>query len=178
MVDDENAQNIPASESEVVSEIPVDPALQEQGTPVQENISENQTSEISQPVENKTEVVELTSQISTDQNNPNITIEKSGNDVTITEVMAEPKAEPEKSKQDIVRELAAKARAKRQEKKRVKLDKLFQEITEKGKITNDEVEKLLHVSDPTATRYLDILEKEGKIRQVGKTGKHTHYERI
>lgn len=178
MVDDENAQNISASEPEVISEIPVDSALQEQGTPVQENISENQTSEISQPVESETKVVEPTSQISTDQNNPNITIEKNGNDVTITEIIEQPKTEPEKSRQEIIHELAAKARAKRQEKKRVKLDKLFQEITEKGKITNDEVEKLLHVSDPTATRYLDILEKEGKIKQVGKTGKHTHYERI
>jgi Fic family protein len=40
------------------------------------------------------------------------------------------------------------------------------------------VEKLLHVSDATATRYLETLEKEGKIKQVGKTGKHTHYEKI
>lgn len=40
------------------------------------------------------------------------------------------------------------------------------------------MEKLLHVSDATATRYLDELEKEGKIKQVGTTGKHTRYERI
>ena len=51
-------------------------------------------------------------------------------------------------------------------------------LTEKGKITNDEVEKLLHVSDATATRYLDMLEKEGKIRQEGKTGKYVVYVKI
>jgi len=51
-------------------------------------------------------------------------------------------------------------------------------LNTKGKITNDEVEKLLHVSDATATRYLSALEKEGKIQQVGKTGKAVEYTRI
>ena len=32
----------------------------------------------------------------------------------------------------------------------------------------------MHVSDSTATRYLDQLEKEGKIEQVGKTGKYVN----
>ncbi|KKQ03399.1 MAG: hypothetical protein US12_C0016G0009 [Parcubacteria group bacterium GW2011_GWA2_36_24] len=47
-----------------------------------------------------------------------------------------------------------------------------------SKITNDEIEKFLHVSDATATRYLSQLEKEGKIKQVGKTGKGVSYSRI
>lgn len=46
------------------------------------------------------------------------------------------------------------------------------------KITNNDVEKLLGVADSTATRYLDELEKEGKIKQVGKTGKGVYYEVI
>ena len=45
-------------------------------------------------------------------------------------------------------------------------------------IVNNDVEKILGVSDATATRYLDELEKEGKIRQVGKTGKHVYYEKV
>ncbi len=49
---------------------------------------------------------------------------------------------------------------------------------QKSKITNDEVEKFLHVSDATATRYLSILEKEGKIKQNGKTGHMVSYYRI
>jgi len=44
------------------------------------------------------------------------------------------------------------------------------------KITNDEVEKLLGVSDATATRYLEALEQEGVIVQVGKEGRHVYYE--
>ena len=48
----------------------------------------------------------------------------------------------------------------------------------KQKITNDEIEKLLHVSDSTATRYLNTLEKENKIKQNGKTGKSVFYSKI
>ncbi len=47
-----------------------------------------------------------------------------------------------------------------------------------NKITNNNVEKLVGVSDTTAERYLDELEKEGKIQQVGKTGRSVYYEKI
>ena len=76
------------------------------------------------------------------------------------------------------RDLLVKARATIQDRKRKKLDKIMEALNAKGKITNDEVEKLLHVSDATATRYLSALEKEGKIQQVGKTGKAVEYRRI
>jgi len=49
---------------------------------------------------------------------------------------------------------------------------------EKSKITNDEVEKLLHVSDATATRYLSQLKKEGRIKQNGRIGAGVSYSRI
>jgi predicted HTH transcriptional regulator len=48
----------------------------------------------------------------------------------------------------------------------------------KQKITNQDVGDFLHVSDATATRYLDVLEKENKIKQVGKTGHAVSYSRI
>jgi len=76
------------------------------------------------------------------------------------------------------RDLLVKARATIQDRKHKKLEKILEVLTVKGKITNDEVEKLLHVSDATATRYLSALEKEGKIQQVGKTGKAVEYTRI
>src|SRR3989344_7551533 len=44
-------------------------------------------------------------------------------------------------------------------------------------LTNNHVEQLLGISDATATRYLEELEKEGRIRQVGKTGRQVYYER-
>src|SRR3989338_8711406 len=76
------------------------------------------------------------------------------------------------------RDVLTKARATIQDRKHKKLEKILEALTAKGKITNDEVEKLLHVSDATATRYLSALEKEGKIQQVGKTGKAVKYTRI
>jgi len=62
--------------------------------------------------------------------------------------------------------------------KRKKLDKIMTLFSTKSQITNDEVEKFLHVSDATAERYLNILEKENKIRQVGKTGHAVSYIKI
>lgn len=99
--------------------------------------------------------------------------------VTITEVMPVFPApyKPKDLWQNFLNKLS--------DRKRKKLDKILQVLDGNGpaslglrgvnKITNDQVEKLLHVSDSTATRYLDQLEKEGKIRQVGKTGKYIHY---
>ncbi len=63
------------------------------------------------------------------------------------------------------------------EKKRENLEKVRQIFSGQGRVANDDVEKLLGVSDATATRYLDDLEKEGLIRQIGRTGKHVYYEK-
>jgi hypothetical protein len=73
------------------------------------------------------------------------------------------------------RDLLVKARATIQDRKHKKLEKVLEFLNTKGKITNDEVEKLLHVSDATATRYLSALEKQVKIKQIGKTGKAVTY---
>lgn len=84
----------------------------------------------------------------------------------------------EKSKPSLARELLIKARNAIQFRKRKKLDKVMSLFLKQSKITNDEVEKFLHVSDATATRYLSILKKEGKIKQSGRTGKAVSYSRI
>ena len=58
-----------------------------------------------------------------------------------------------------------------------KKEKILKELTlrqaqgKKAKITNNDVEKLLNVSDASATNYLQELENEGKIKQVGKITK-------
>ena len=36
-----------------------------------------------------------------------------------------------------------------------------------GKVKNDDIEKLLEVSDATVTRYMNELEKDGKVIQKG-----------
>lgn len=78
---------------------------------------------------------------------------------------------------NLARDLAVKARAVIQSRKRKKLDKILILLDSKKHIGNDDVEKLLRVSDATATRYLTQLEKEGKIIQVGRTGKSVQYVR-
>ena len=60
-------------------------------------------------------------------------------------------------------------------KRQKRLDSIMTLFAKQTNITNDEVEKYLHVSDATATRYLSILIKEGKIKQEGKTGKGVLY---
>ncbi len=46
----------------------------------------------------------------------------------------------------------------------------------RGKTNNNEIQGLLSVSDASAENYLDELEKEGKIRQVGEKGRFVEYE--
>ena len=77
-----------------------------------------------------------------------------------------------------IRDFLNKARIATQDRKRKKRDKIMFTLNTKNKITNDEVEKLLHVSDATATRYLSALEKENRIKQVGKTGTGVVYSKI
>jgi hypothetical protein len=74
--------------------------------------------------------------------------------------------------------LLIKAQESIQFRKRKKLDKIMSMFDTKSKITNDEVEKLLHVSDATTTRYLTILKQENKIKQEGKTGKAVFYSKL
>jgi hypothetical protein len=88
-----------------------------------------------------------------------------------------PPNEPLVSRNRVI-ELLNKAKLAIQFRKRKKLDRIMEMFAKQTKITNDEVEKFLHVSDATAERYLNILEKENKIKQVGKTGKAVWYSRI
>lgn len=117
----------------------------------------------------------------------------------IPEVKVEPKEEEVKPKQkqesnpepkqpkvipviipskSLARELLVKARNMIQFRKRKKFDKIMTLFAKQTKLTNDEVEKFMHVSDATATRYLNTLEKENKIKQNGKTGKSVFYSKI
>ena len=60
---------------------------------------------------------------------------------------------------------------KLQEKKNLAKDKILEIFKTKKKISNNDVVRLLEISSATAVRYLDELEKEGKAKQVGKTGR-------
>ena len=53
--------------------------------------------------------------------------------------------------------------------------KILKFVQEHGKIQNNDVEKLVGVSNATAERYLDELEKEGKVTQHGIIGQGVFY---
>jgi predicted HTH transcriptional regulator len=88
--------------------------------------------------------------------------------VTQPEVSAQP--EPSRLRQLWQRFLES---LKRRKVKR--LEKILQLARKKGEITNDDVEKLLRVSDKTATRYLNELVREGKLKRLGSPS-HAKYQ--
>lgn len=56
--------------------------------------------------------------------------------------------------------------------------RILELLETKYEINNDEIQNHLAVSDASATRYLEELEKEGKVRQVGRAGKHVVYKKV
>ena len=66
---------------------------------------------------------------------------------------------------------------KQMEQKTENKQKIFAFVQEHGKIQNNDVEKLVGVSNATAERYLDELEKEGKLTQHGTIGQGVFYSR-
>jgi hypothetical protein len=178
--------------AEVISEEtkPIETKIQSEPTPepIPKIVTEEVKPEISEPIKPESKPAEQISEIKSEPVSEPIKTELKPPE-PIPEVKIEPKQEPEpkpipevipavavilKSK-TLARELLVKARNMIQFRKRKKLEKVMTLFLKKQKITNDEVEKFMHVSDATATRYLSQLEKEGKIKQSGKTGKSVFY---
>ena len=55
--------------------------------------------------------------------------------------------------------------------------KILEFLRENKKVTNNDVEKLLSVSDSSATGYLQKMEYKSLVKQVGETGRGVHYVR-
>lgn len=68
--------------------------------------------------------------------------------------------------------------SKQQKEKEANKQAIYELLETNSPLTNNDVEAMLGISDATATRYFDELEKEGKVRQVGKTGRYVSYERV
>lgn len=62
-----------------------------------------------------------------------------------------------------------------QSEKQERKEKILALIREKGSGTNNNIETVLGVSDASATNYLQELEREGKIEQVGERGRFVSY---
>jgi predicted HTH transcriptional regulator len=59
--------------------------------------------------------------------------------------------------------------------KEARKQKLLAFLKEKKELSNSDIRKALGVSSRTTVRYLDELEKEGKVEQVGKVGHAVTY---
>ena len=57
------------------------------------------------------------------------------------------------------------------------LNRIIEYLDSHDEASNDAVERLLGVSNNTAERYLDELEKQGKLRQIGQTGRNVVYRK-
>jgi len=66
---------------------------------------------------------------------------------------------------------------KQTQEKEEHMQKVREFINTKDKVCNDDIQKLLSVSDATAERYLNELEKSGVLRQVGRTGQSVFYSK-
>jgi len=80
-----------------------------------------------------------------------------------------PQTQPsaQQNQTSFIHSLLIKAQAKIQSNKQKKLGILMQFVTIKGKITNNEAEKVLRISDKTAERYLNKLVTQGKLQRSG-----------
>ena len=67
---------------------------------------------------------------------------------------------------------------KMQEKKELAKEKIMELLKNKNKINHKDIVKALDVSKNSVVRYLDELEKEGRAKQVGKTGQGVFYTKL
>lgn len=63
-----------------------------------------------------------------------------------------------------------------QEIKEEKKRRILKELEGRGKIRANEVADIFTISRTTAFRYLEELEQEGKIEQIGAFGPNVHYQ--
>lgn len=64
---------------------------------------------------------------------------------------------------------------KQQSEKQVRKEKILEMIREKGSVTNNDIEAALNVSDASSTNYLQELEREGLVEQIGEHGRFVSY---
>jgi len=78
----------------------------------------------------------------------------------------------EKTREDNAFSKYNKSKKKRKEERK---QKILIALKEKGEITNDGVQEVVGVSDSTATDYMQELENEGKVEQIGREGRSVRY---
>lgn len=118
------------------------------------------------------------------------TVAKERKTPKLIEPEKEPKQEPETPQPEVkteviyqtppnlIQKLLVKARATIKFRKIIKLNRIMRLFDSKPHLTNEDVQKLLRVTDRTARRYFDELEKDNRVKQVGEVGRGVFYEKI
>lgn len=65
-----------------------------------------------------------------------------------------------------------------QERKEKKKNQILEMFKGNEKITNSDIVKKLDISKTSTVRYLDELEEEKKVQQVGKAGRNVYYIKL
>lgn len=84
-----------------------------------------------------------------------------------TSVTPQPQSLAQQDQAGFIRALLVKAQAKIQFNKQKKLDKIVQFAQKKKIVANEDIQKLLHVSSASATRYLVKLVGQGHLARAG-----------
>jgi len=166
-------QSIPKSSSaEATEDVPKDESANEE--PADDLFVEKEPlpgeASLSDPQQESESAVETPTEI------PQPLVDSAGQPKVETESQVE--SVPSESSPNFIQNLLIKARAKIQERKQKKLDKIMTMFDAKPKITNQDIQKLLRISSATSIRYLDTLQAENRIKQIGTTGKAVFYTKI
>ena len=168
MIEDPNTKNPieGASEPAAVSEPPL------ASTPVSDSVPE---SEVSPQTSTQSEVqpeIEVETQPEPEPV-PEQPTQSMPPHVRSTDLSISSPSAPQQSSSHM-KELWLKFREKVVVNKNKKLEKIIALALKKGRITNDDVQELLRVSDATATRYLQELVRQGRLKRSGTTSGITY----
>ncbi len=185
-MDDENTQNVPAPEPstpgpEPAPEESVAAIIPEPVTPSEQSAAESTSVDPVAQAEPVTEPVPITEPTSDQESTPvsapaaqtptepwtQSPAQSPQAPISAPSTPVVPQTPPTFTQSTQFRDIQAHGRIKIQEHRQNKLEKIIEYAQKKQTITNDEVQKLVRVSDATATRYLVDLVKQGRLVREG-----------
>lgn len=130
---------------------------------------EDQNGGVNEPESDAAEVAPTVSQVPTDDQPIFESVQGAPVSAPAAPVPSAPQPQPPAQQDEVgfIHSLLVKAQAKIQSNKQKKLSEIIQLAQKKQTIKNDDVQKLLRVSDATATRYLVKLVEQGYLTRIG-----------
>jgi hypothetical protein len=139
--------------------------VEDQNKGVNQSEGEGAVEPISAPIEQETPVNDRS--ISEPVQSASVKSAPMSAPTPLTSTASQPQSPAQQDQTGFIRILLAKAQAKIQSNKQKKLDKIILFAQKKKIIANEDVQKILHISSATATRYLVKLVQQGHLARVG-----------